>query len=238
MRLLVASFLVIAASGNDTIRSYGTLRAMHHEGQTAAMVNLSSLLPSPHLYAVGALAELAGEITVVQGVAYLSYPAGPEKTRTETTSRPTAGAALLVAAEVREWQSLTTPRAIAFEELDQAIADLAAKAGIPSGQRFPFLVLGDVEELSWHVIDGSKLAGEGAAQQDHLAAAVRASAKRTRATLVGFFSETDEGVFTHMGSKTHIHCVLDEPLSSGHVDHVALPAGTTVKFPVAPAKQE
>ena len=34
-----------------------------------------------------------------------------------------------------------------------------------------------------------------------------------------------------MGSKTHIHCVIFEPLSSGHVDHVIIPAGTTVKFP-------
>ena len=55
--------------------------------------------------------------------------------------------------------------------------------------------------------------------------------ERAPATLVGFYSRSDEGVFTHMGSKTHIHCVVDEPISAGHVDHVSIPTGTTVKFP-------
>jgi hypothetical protein len=214
------------------VLAYGTLRAMHHEGQTGAMVNLSSLLPNPNFYALGALADLAGEVTVVKGVAYLSYPVGPEEARTETTSHATVGAALLVVAEVEGWQSVKTTGVVAFEDLDQAIADLAASAGIPRGQRFPFLVEGDVQDLEWHVIDGRRLVGGGTSHQDHLAASVRKSAQRARATLVGFFSETDQGVFTHMGSKTHIHCVIDDPFSSGHVDHVVMPAGTTVKFPV------
>ncbi len=47
----------------------------------------------------------------------------------------------------------------------------------------------------------------------------------------GFYSQSDEGIFTHMGSKTHIHCVLYDPLASGHVDHVTVPVGTTIKFP-------
>ena len=34
-----------------------------------------------------------------------------------------------------------------------------------------------------------------------------------------------------MGAKTHVHCVLEQPLATGHVDHVDIPAGTTVKFP-------
>lgn len=56
---------------------------------------------------------------------------------------------------------------------------------------------------------------------------------RASATLVGFYSESDQGVFTHMGSKTHIHCALDEPLYTGHVDHVTIPAGTTLRFPAS-----
>ena len=73
--------------------------------------------------------------------------------------------------------------------------------------------------------------GGGSSHQDHLGASIQTGLKRTSATLVGFYSTSDQGVFTHHDSTTHIHCVLASPLSSGHVDHVLIPAGATIKFP-------
>lgn len=209
----------------------GALRAMFHEGQTGAMVSLDSLLPNPDLYGVGALADLSGEVTVIGGRVYLSYPEGAESARTETTLRANVAATLLVTSEVRSWQSVVTDRAIRFEELDDEIVRLATAAGMSRSARFPFLLEGTFEDLRWHVIDGGRLTGGGSSHQDHLAAAVKAERNRATAMLVGFYSETDQGVFTHMGSRTHMHCVVDAPLSAGHVDHVDIPAGVTVKFP-------
>ena len=130
------------------------------------------------------------------------------------------------------WQSTSVEHAIRFEDLDDAIAEMARQAGMELDERFPFLVEGELEELRWHVIDGRRLAGGGGSHQDHLAAAVTDTLERTSATLVGFYSRGDETVFTHMGSYTHVHCVLTEPLATGHVDHVVIPAGAVVKFPV------
>ncbi len=217
---------------NGEVQVYGALRAMFHEGQTGTMVTLDSMLPNPDLYAVGALTGLSGEITIIGGKTYLSYPESADSTRTETSCRSTAGAALLVTAEVPVWHSITIENSISFEELDQAIAELAASAGMNLDQRFPFLLLGDFENLQWHVIDGSRLVAGGTSHQDHLAASTRVSLDRTPATLVGFYSAGDQGVFTHMGSRTHIHCLLEEPPATGHVDHVNIPAGITVMFPV------
>ena len=213
------------------VRVYGALRAMFHEGQTGAMVTLTALLPNPDLYAVGALADLSGEVTVVGGKAYLSYPEEADATRTETALQTNAAATLLVVSGVPAWHGIVTKRAIRFEELDEEIAKLATAAGMSLDERFPFLMEGNFDDLQWHVIDGRRLTAGGASHQDHLAAAAKARLDRASATLVGFYSESDQGVFTHMGSKTHIHCTLDEPLSSGHVDHVTIPAGTTIKFP-------
>ena len=236
-------FLGFVASGSDSIdkspvswdgevQVHGALRAMFHEGQTGAMVTLDTMLPNPHLYAVGALADLSGEITIIGGKAYLSYPGGEEDTRTETTSQSNAGATLLVAAEVSAWHSIITENPICFENLDEAIGKLAASAGMNLDERFPFLLEGDFEDLQWHVIDGSRLVSGGTSHQDHLAASSKARLDRASATLVGFYSAGDQGVFTHMGSRTHIHCVFDRPLASGHVDSVTIPAGTVVQFPV------
>jgi len=235
--IVLTAYCLLSGLGADSppanaVRSYGSLRAMYHEGQTGEAVKLTGLFPDPQLYALGALAGLTGEITVVGGRAYLSYPSGTAETRTEITSAPTGGAALLVTAGVAQWRTMKAPRAIPFEELDQAIAALAAEAGIPSTERFPFLVEGEVERLEWHVIDGRRLPAGPTSHEAHLEASVRVSAAKARATLVGFYSESDQGVFTHHGSKTHVHCVVESPLSSGHVDHVVIPAGTTIKLPV------
>jgi acetolactate decarboxylase len=204
---------------------------MLHEGRTGSTVALDAVLPNPDLYAVGALAGLSGEVTVLRGMAYLSHAEGADETRTEATPRPRAGATLLVAAEVADWRAVTISRPIRFEEFDGEIAELAAAAGMSLKERFPFLVEGDLEELQWHVVDGRRLTAGRTSHEDHLAAAVKMSLDRARATLVGFYSRNDRGVFTHMNSETHVHCVVDDPVSSGHVDHVTLPAGTTVKFP-------
>ena len=112
------------------VQVHGALRAMFHEGQTGTMVSLDSLLPSPELYAVGALADLSGEVTVIDGRAYLAFPDVAEGARTELTLRTDAGATLLVAAAVPAWNSFVTDRAIRFEELDAEIGRLAVAAGL------------------------------------------------------------------------------------------------------------
>ncbi len=224
-------------SWDGEVHVHGSLRAMLHEGQTGVMVTLDSILPNPHMYAVGALADLSGEISVIGGKAYLSYPVGEEESRTETTSRSNAGATLLVAAEVSAWHSVTIESPIRFEKLDEAIERLAATVGMSLDERFPFLLEGDFEDLQWHVIDGSRLTAGGSSHQDHLVASTRARLDRATATLIGFYSAGDQGVFTHMGSRTHIHCALGKPLASGHVDSVTIPTGTVVKFPVGKSKR-
>ncbi len=218
------------ASWDGNVQVYGALRAMFHEGQIGPNIALDTVLPDPDLYALGALAELSGEVTIVRGKVYLSYPAG-DTTRTETTSRTRSAATLFVGSRVPAWRSVATTQRIRFEDLDQEIARLATEAGFSPDGRFPFLLEGDFEDLAWHVVDGRRITAGGTSHQDHQSAAVNARRDRASAVLVGFYSQSDQGVFTHMGSNTHIHCVLDEPLVTGHVDHVIVPAGTTVRFP-------
>jgi acetolactate decarboxylase len=221
-----------ALAWDRNVRVYGALRAIMHEGKTGANVTIAALLPNPDLYALGALADLSGEVTIVGGKVYLSYPGEGNATRTETMNQTDAAATLLVVSGVPAWHGIVTARAIAFEELDGEIAKIATAAGMSLDERFPFLMQGEFEDLRWHVVDGRRLPAGSATHQDHQAAAAKVKLDRASATLLGFYSEIDQGVFTHMGSKTHIHCTLDDPLSTGHVDHVTIPAGTRIQFPV------
>ncbi len=228
---LVLASCVAPVPWDEEVQAYGALRAMFHEDQTGPMVNLSQLLPAPDLYGVGALADLAGEVTIVGGKTYLSYPDG-DTARTEIVSTSDEAATLLVVTGVPAWRAIVTEAPIRFEEIGEKIGELASAAGMDVDRRLPFLLEGEFEDLQWHVIDGRRLAAGGTSHEDHLGSAVKLKRDRASATLIGFYSKNDQGVFTHMGSVTHVHCVLEEPLSAGHVDHVIIPAGTTVKFPM------
>jgi acetolactate decarboxylase len=214
----------------------GDLRGMIHEGKTGPVVELDGILPDPTLVAVGALAEMAGEVTVVDGKLTLSYGEGTEA-RTESPQETSAAAALLVSARVPAWSMATTTQSISFEKLDEAIGKLAVAAGMDLEKRFPFVVEGRVRNLEWHVLGGPPAAGGADSHDAHLEKAAQLRLPSAKATLVGFYSKSDEGVFTHAGKKTHVHCVLAEPVSAGHVDHVIVLPGATVRFPALPAAQ-
>lgn len=239
---LVSVLLLVSCSGAEEtphgrragggIEIFGALRAMLHQDAVDEVVNLAALLPDSSLYAVGALSELRGEVTVVAGQPYYAYPEGEDGQRSLNPEDPAEAAALLVLARVPAWRPVRLEKAVSFAELDLAIGNLAARAGLPADLPFPFLIQGEVEDLRWHVIDGSRFEGGGGTHEAHMATAVKGVLPRSDALLIGFHSTVHQGEFTHMGSSTHIHCVVGEPLIAGHVDHVNLPAGTLVGFPV------
>ncbi|TPW17183.1 MAG: hypothetical protein FD129_475 [bacterium] len=240
--LVLAILLVPTAAGgvatpkppawDGQVQVHGTFRAMFHEGKVGSVVSLDSLTPNPTLYGVGALADLAGEVTIVGGTAYLAYPVSPDSARTDTTAVSAAGATLLVTADVPAWRAVRIDTSIVFEAMNDRIMALAAAAGMDVDTRFPFRLTGEFEDLEWHVVDGRLLKAGGTSHEDHLAASTRKSMARATGSLIGFYSNHDERVFTHMGSYTHVHCALDRPLASGHVDHVTIPAGALIWFPV------
>ena len=217
---------------NSQVNVAGRLRAMFHEEMTGTTVALDSLLPDSALYAVGALSDLAGEVTIVRGKAYLSRPVAADSAHTDVVRTSGAGATLLVWAHVPGWRTVRLDSMIAFADIDARLGTMAAAAGMKPESRVPFLVTGPLESLDWHVVDGRLLEGGGESHADHLAASTRLHRDRAAGTIVGFYSNHDEGVFTHMGSATHLHVALDDPPTSGHVDHVDLPAGAIVHFPV------
>jgi hypothetical protein len=222
------------AATTPEVTTSGTFRALVHEGDVSEKVKLARVVERPHAYAVGALTSLAGEVTIVDGKVWLAYPGRPgQKGRVERSAGSNAGAALLVATHVSRWRPVMLERAAGPNELDATVERLARRVGLTGDHPFPFVIEGDLRELEWHVVDGSKGTGASGSHEEHMKLMDKASAKRARGTLVGFFSKRHHGVFTHMGSNTHVHVVLPELNASGHLDAVSLPKGTVIRFPDA-----
>ena len=208
------------------VRVWGALRAIMHEGKTGPNVSLAEVA-GPHVYGVGALSGLRGEILLIDGVAFTSIAEGGGLVVHQST---TEAATLLVAARVPVWKSVPISSPIGGEELDDRLEALAREHGFDVEKAFPLVIESSVVDAEWHVLDGSKGA-TGGTHADHLRNAVTGRLVATPATVVGFFSKHHEGVFTHMGQRTHFHVMTADQKVMGHVDRLAVGAGGTLKLP-------
>lgn len=227
------------ATWDGEITVYGSLRAIFQEDDISAKVRLADLLPNESLYAAGALENLSGEVTIVRGRTFLATPddEGGAVYRELDADAVDQSATLLVSAEVPGWRAIPTLEPIRLDELGDEVVELARDLGYSRDDRIPFLIEAQVEDLSWHVIDGRRLERGGRSHEEHLEASVRASRSSADATLIGFYSPRDQGVFTHHGTTVHVHAVVFDPLETGHVDDVLIPEGTNLLVPLPGADE-
>jgi hypothetical protein len=202
------------------------LRALMHEGRTESRVAIAPLLATPHLYAVGAVTGMRGEVTVIDSAASLSL--GERDAGRASAAVGDEGATLLVASTVAEWRHVAIAEDIQFADLDRRIEEYAAAAGIDVEKPFPFLIEGPVADVRWHVLKGPP---NPSAPHDHSGNAITGEQAAMTATVVGFFSKHDHGVFTHMGQNVHAHVVNASLGLAAHADLLSIGASSVLSLP-------
>lgn len=226
--LLLALPTTAATQATDPapVNWQGSLRAVQ-DGDLSGNIALAGLAEDQHLYALGPMADLDGEITVMDG--HWSIARDRDGViRIDTV--PAGQAAFLVWADVPRWAPPHSFRAAisGLSQLESAVRRLADVAGIAHNAAFPFEVQGKFTSLDLHVVRKPKAAG-------HPAPPLRIHAENVRGRLVGFHASNHEGAFIGRGRAVHVHVVLEDG-RSGHVDGLVLDEHATLKLPAAPAR--
>lgn len=166
-------------------------------------VQLDSLLERPHLYALGPVDDLQGELMVVDGRARASVVVkGKQELRDASKMR----APFLVYSYVPAWTEIKLAAPIeSADMLEQLLAKYAQAHGIPAGTAFPFRLTGVFDEVKYHVIMRNKNEKQHA-HEAHNKAKQHFVETEVAGELLGFFSTQHEGVFTHKGKKRT--CIL------------------------------
>jgi len=189
------------------------MRTVLRDARTEGRVALAEVI-GPNTIAVGVLEDLAAEITLVDGVAHLAEvedasAADGLKLRTAVGNER---ATLLVAADVEAWSEHPLHEIRDLRALESSLAALAR--GFGPGP-LPFRVEGIASHIELHVLDHSCPIADPDGP-----APWRYAGTDERAILVGFHAEDAGGVLTHHGQTTHIHALLPERGTSGHLDDV------------------
>jgi acetolactate decarboxylase len=209
------------------LRFVGSQRETIMLGRRAALLDLRTLKDRPHVYGIGPLEGLTGEVTIANSRPALAR-VGPDR-RVHVTESYEGGVPFFVWAEVSDWQTVTVPSEVrTFKDLETFVGGAGAKAGLV--QAFPFVVSGKPELIDFHVVDAKPDTPPGMA--DHAKIQIQFEERRQEATLVGFWSNQHQGVFTPMGANMHVHFQTTDNKVSGHVQGLDLaPGGMTLSLP-------
>ena len=228
IRFLLPCFLAfstLSAGANSEVHVFGEMRRMFTARDIGPNVAVAEVNKEPHLYALGPLAGLMGEVTVADGQVFVSKANGPKPI---VTIEPGVKSVFLVYASVSAWRSVDIPENIRTEK------DLATfvESQMPKDTRSAFRVEGNALTARYH-IQNYKGSAKALTHEAHDAAKVFLELTNAPVELVGFFTnrEGDGGSFVHMGQTTHIHLISKDRKQMGHLESIKLGPGANLLLP-------
>lgn len=210
------------------VKYKGALKNMMKKGDISAKASLADLEGKTHLYALGAIEDLKGEIQIFDGQVFNTAV----KNKTIQIDRSyTKKASLLVYAEVEHWQEFSIPNDIkSYADMEKFIAQTAQSNGVSVDYPFPFLIEGTPQTIDWHVIDWKDGDTEHS-HQKHIESGLHGSLKNTPMQILGFYSTAHQAIFTHHTVYTHLHFKTNDDRLAGHLDDITLGENMILKLP-------
>lgn len=217
-----------AAVPSHTVEHAGSLGEVFSGKDLKGKVLLGALIARPNLYALGPLEGLRGEILIWDSVPYVS---SVRNGAVIVEKRPSARAAFLVWAQVREWQEVAVPDNVrSYEELERFVAQALAAVNPNGAGSFPFLLKGEPAKVAYHVVnlpdDGGPATHDRVEATDH-----REVITGRQVEILGFYSTGHKGVFTQHSTNMHLHVKTVGADRMGHLDDIVLRGGARLYLP-------
>ena len=223
---------------------YGGMHETLAKGQHQARVHMGELDDHEHLYAIGALEGLAGEVTILDSVVFATTVTPQGQPRPLDGER--VAATMLVGQSVARWTTLPIPEGVTPERFDDVIRNSAIAHDIDPATPFMFVVEGTFTDVRLHVLHGAcpvharinklELAAEQRPYELEIAT--------LRGTMVGVYAADAVGKLTHPATSTHAHLVYVDDVTgeriTGHLERVGVGPGATLRIPdvAAPKSDE
>ncbi len=237
--ILLVIFATSACNSNNNglnkcnVEYHGELKRMMHKGDISAKAELKDFENSPHLYALGALENLKGEVLIMDGKPYNTTVLGDSMIFDHTFNKKTT---LLVYATVAKWKSIPVPNNInTYDELEKFVGEAATDNLIRNDKPFPFLLEGMPRSFDWHVINWKDGDTEHS-HEKHINSGLHGTLKNKQAEMLGFYSDSHHAIFTHHTTNMHIHVRSLDGSMAGHVDDLTLAKGMILKLPLFTSK--
>jgi acetolactate decarboxylase len=199
-------------------------------GKLAAVLDLRTLASRQHLYGIGPIEQLRGEVTIADSRPALARVASDDTVKVAQSFE--AGVPFFVWAEVPLWQQVMIPPDVrSFEELESFVPKAAAAAGLDADKPLPFVVDGRERLIEFHIVNRI---GDGPHNMEmHKKIQITFELENAETTIVGFHSTKHRGIFTPGDSNIHIHFQTPDNTKSGHIQKLQLGDGAVLRLPAS-----
>lgn len=208
------------------VKYSGALKTLM-SGNIQPVISLDSLSNKKHLYALGAVENLKGEIQIFDSKPSNSFVID---NILQIKNSYNLKASLLVYAEVEEWTTSEVSNITTKSDLEELIFKTAKSNGINIEKPFPFLLEGTIASLDWHVINW-KDNDTIHSHKKHIESGLNGTLNNKNVEILGFYSTKHKAVFTHHTTNMHMHFKTNDNSLAGHIDDLILKETLTLKLP-------
>ena len=205
----------------STIKIAGTMMKVMRQGELSGTINLDTISNKEHLYGIGPLEYLKGELMIVDGKSYKSTVTSKGSIKIEETFA--SKAPFFVYATINKWKEISLPDSVQTIPQLESYLDQSTKNHT---RPFAFRLTTTLDKGEIHVVNlpaGIAVKSPEDAHQNQLTVKL----KKQPAELVGFFSTEHKGIFTHHDSFVHIHLITSDQKKMGHLENMMMKKGAT-----------
>lgn len=222
--ILVSALLFI--SNLPEVKVSGAMKNVMMNGNLSAHLDIDTL-NKVHLYGLGPVAELKGEIMILNGKVFTTAKVGNKILNQQDK---VSKAALLVYSNVEKWKAVSISTIINnYAELEKLVETTAKENGYDTELPFAFKINAIPAKAIYHVIDWKK--GVKHTMDNHKQFAYAGEMTNSPVSMLGFYSKHHQSIFTHHTTFMHVHLLDEKTETVGHLDDLLIKGLVTIYFP-------
>lgn len=203
----------------SAVKAVGAMKNVMWQGKLYGTINLDTITAKTHLYGLGPVEYLSGEILILDSVSYKSTIVNDSSVVVEQTFQ--VKAPFFVYANVGKWKEQTLPDTIQnLKQLEAYLDAITKNATRP----FAFRLTGIVTSASIHVVNLPK-GKEVRNPNDAHTGQKSYNLPEKAVEILGFFSTEHQAIFTHHDTYLHLHLITADKTMMGHLDEVTFKKG-------------
>jgi len=231
--IILISIHLLSCSPSEEQQSYwlkyaGGRDVMMRNQDFSAKADLDSMKNITGLMGLGPIEDLKGEITILEDKIYTGIV---ENDSAVFRKDSIVKAVFLAYGKAEQYKAVKIAESIqGLKNVESFIKAQALENGLDLEKSFPFSMEVEVSGLDYHIMSkkGKGMHGHKA----HQKAKRKFKLEDSKVKIVGVWANSqEEGIYTHDGSRIHLHFVNKESLASGHVDDIKILEGSTLYLP-------
>jgi acetolactate decarboxylase len=220
IRIFMVLWAFFQQGAQAQVNIIGQMKDVMWKGELQGKISLDTLKSRDHVYGLGPLSYLAGEILLFDGKSYVSYVTSDRTMKVVESFQ--VEAPFFGYATVSKWSEHPLPDSVqTLRELEVFLDHLSQNSARP----FLFKLEGTVEDATIHVVNlpkGSKVSSPAEAHRGQVNFTLRQEA----VDILGFFSTEHKAIFTQHDTFLHLHLLTKDKQKMGHLDAVKFRSGT------------